>query len=93
MLNSAGKTPFAMTQGLVISGVGVLIKVYWFNPGSPGDTFVLTNAATGAILLQGRCEVAGQSQLFDQTNGLAAEQFNGLGCSQLSSGTLLVTID
>jgi hypothetical protein len=93
MLNSGGKAPASIAQGAVIDGKGTLIKVYWYNPSSPGDTFTLVNVKTGAALLTGRCETANQSQLFDQTNGLAAEPFDGLGCSQLSSGTLYVTID
>lgn len=92
MLNAKGNDPASIAQGNVISGIGTLIKVYWFNPAAVGDTFTLVDATKGVLILTGRCEAANQSQLFDQSNGLSATTFNGLGCSQLSSGTLYVTI-
>jgi len=93
MFNAAGKNPVSWTtNGQTIYGTGTLIKVYWFNPANSGDTFTITDLA-GNVKLTGRCENSNQSQIFDESNGLAAQQFlNGLVCYQISSGTLEVTI-
>lgn len=40
-------------------------KVEWFNPAATTDTFSINEATSNAIRLQGKCEVAGQSQVFD----------------------------
>ena len=41
-------------------------KVYWENPTTIAHTFVIGDGSTAAkVLLEGRCEVAGQSQVFD----------------------------
>jgi hypothetical protein len=93
MQNSGGKSPASIALGAQINGQGTLIKVYWENPQNVGDTFVLVDSVTGALLLPGRCEVANQSQIFDESTGLSPIPFKGIGCSALSSGTLYVTID
>ena len=42
-------------------------KVYWFNPGSVGDTVTFGDPISGKTLLALRCEVANQSQIIDWT--------------------------
>lgn len=82
-----GKLPFSLAAGGQKVGRTSIIIVYWFNPSSVGDTFTLTNNE-GNVILQGRCEVANQSQWFDFS--LMPISVDGVGCAQLSSGTLWV---
>jgi len=78
-------------------GVGVgsqltirIAKIYWENPGTIGDTFVIEDPISSLILWTGRCEVANQSQLFDWTaRPLIWQDF----CvPTLASGTLYISV-
>lgn len=57
--------------------------IYWFNPINIGDTFVITDI-NGNVHLQGRCEVANQSQIFNVDNWYQ----NGMVVPTLASGKL-----
>lgn len=82
-----GQLPFALTQGGEKVGEMCIVRVYWYNPITPGDTFVLTDIA-GDIIVQGRCEVANQSQWFDFS--AMPVEVTGVAMGALSSGTLFV---
>lgn len=58
--------------------------VYWFNPGTIGDSFSIVDSA-GNVLLQGRAEVANQSQIFAIPGGT---RWNDWKATTLVSGVL-----
>jgi hypothetical protein len=85
-----------MTQGYkasVASQIGTLFtlkieKVYWFNPQNVGDTVDIGDPVSGETILDLRCEVANQSQIFDWTaNPRILADFQ---VGQISSGTLYI---
>lgn len=58
-------TSFKNTAGsLPNNGPLYVSKVEWFSPVTAADTFVMTDG-TGSSFLQGACETALQSQIFD----------------------------
>jgi hypothetical protein len=61
-------------------------RVYWENPTTIAHTFQIVDAA-GTVLLEGRCEVANQSQAFDFVNARIWKDFQ---VTTLSSGTLWI---
>jgi hypothetical protein len=65
-------------------GGSTIAAVYWLNPANVGDTLTLQND-NGTTLLSLRCEVAGQSQVFQ-----IPFQVNGFKLSQISSGTVYI---
>lgn len=87
MQDAKGKLPISLAQGAVESGEAAVARVYWLNPATIGDTFMLTDG-TGHVILSGRCEVANQSQFFDFST--LPIEVNGIGVGQLSSGTLYI---
>ncbi len=63
-----------------------VVKVYWFNPTAIGNAFTITDG-TGKVLIEGRCEVANQSQVFDFPKPIRWKNFQ---VTVLGSGTLLI---
>jgi hypothetical protein len=61
-------------------------KVYWMTPVTLGDTVSITDPDTGNILLQLRCEVAGQSQIVDWS--AKPKRWRDFIVGQISSGNL-----
>lgn len=61
--------------------------VYWFNPLNVGDVFTITDAGAVNVLLQGRCEVANQSQVFAIPNGTKWFDFK---LTALSTGVIYI---
>lgn len=82
-----GKLPVSLASGATVVGEEAVARVYWFNPGTIGDTFNLTDIS-GKTILVGRCEAANQSQFFDFST--LPLDVNGVAVAQLSSGTLYV---
>lgn len=60
--------------------------VYWRNPVTPGDTAVIQQK-NGKTLLDMRCEVANQSQIYNLDN-----KYQGFIVPTLASGTLEIHI-
>jgi hypothetical protein len=63
-------------------------KVYWMTPVTIGDTVSITDPDTGNVLLNLRCEVAGQSQIIDWT--AKPKRWRDFIVGQISSGTLWI---
>ncbi len=77
------KAAVATSQG---SPFTLLLKsVYWEQPNAVGDGFLLIDPNGGREILRGRCEVAGQSQLFP-LNMMVSDW----ACDQLDSGNLKI---
>jgi len=94
MANNLNTNPITLTttqtsyKGAVSSSQGTLFtlrikSVYWRNPITIGDVFLLIDPASGREILRGRCETANQSQLFP-LNMLVSD----FACDQLDSGSL-----
>lgn len=79
VLDTPGATPIFRTRVWIQ-------EVYWKNPGNINDVFTLTDI-NGNLIVDGRCEVAGQSQVWKPV-----ADFNGLILSALVSGTVEITI-
>lgn len=60
--------------------------VYWYNPTTAGDLFVLKNQ-DGQEILAGRCETDGESQWLP-----VYTRFNGIRSDDVDSGTLYIYI-
>ena len=63
-----------------------LDEIYWYNPGTIGDTFNVTLGDGTQTIRFGRCEVANQSQLFQ----MYGRRVNQIQVPTLASGTLYV---
>jgi hypothetical protein len=63
-----------------------LLEVYWLNPTNIGDTFSMTTVDGQAIIANGRCEVANQSQLFQ----MYGKRISDFAVPTLASGTLYI---
>lgn len=61
-------------------------KIYWMTPVAIGDTAAITDPTTGNILLNLRCEAAGQSQIVDWS--AKPRRWSDFITSSVSSGTL-----
>jgi hypothetical protein len=77
---------FRTTGGLPNNGPIFITEIYWENPVTIGDTFVLTDN-TGTVIRIGRCEVANQSQVFSLAPMRVVSDFT---VSTLASGTLYI---
>ena len=65
----------------------VYIKfVYWYNPTTAGDLFVLKDGAGGEIV-EGRCETDGESQWLPVFTG-----YDSIRSDDVDSGTLYIYI-
>jgi hypothetical protein len=63
-------------------------KVYWENPTTLAHTFVIDDGSTGAkVLIEGRCEVANQSQAFDFAEPVVWKNFKA---TTIASGILWI---
>lgn len=76
-------------------GAGLLrpihvIKVYWFNPTTLADTFSIVDPVSSKVLLQGRAEVANQSQVFDFPEGTTWKDFKVIFAGGATPGTLYI---
>lgn len=63
-------------------------KIEWYMPVTVGDTYSINDPISNAVIAQGSCEVAAQSQVLDWTPQprLVAD----FSVPQISSGTLIV---
>jgi hypothetical protein len=82
-IDTASGTSFKAQGGLPNNQPITVTGVYWLNPVTIGDTFVIS----GGLVLNGRCEVAAQSQFFQLIPGVLANDFT---VSTLASGTLWI---
>ena len=74
-----------MRQGGLPSNQPILVSmVYWLNPITIGDTFVISGPG---LNLTGRCEVANQSQVFQLIPPVLTKDFT---VATLASGTLYI---
>jgi len=86
------KIDTAMTQsmktagGLPNNGPIYVTEVYWLNPASSGDTFVITDS-NSTTFLTGRCESANQSQVFPLVPPRSISDFT---VGTLASGTIYI---
>lgn len=65
-------------------------KIEWFNPAATTDTFSITENVSGKKLLEGKCEVAAQSQIFDfASKALILPQTSDWKAT-ITSGTLYI---
>jgi hypothetical protein len=76
LMNTAGSLPYSPFH---------LREIYWLNPLAIGDTFTVTDGQ-GNVIKTGRCEVAGQSQVFQ----MYARGVSDIQVTQLSSGVLYI---
>jgi len=82
----SGSLPVTLTTvGQQEVGQVAVARVYWYNPVTVGDIFILTNNE-GKLIVRGRCEVANQSQFFDFS--AIPLSTDGYGIAALSSGQL-----
>lgn len=65
-----------------------LKEIYWLNPATIGDLFTVTDG-NGNVIKAGRCEVAGQSQVFQMYD----KQVTDFQVTVLGSGTLYIEHD
>jgi hypothetical protein len=85
-IDTASATSFKNQGGLPTNQPFWVSEVYWFNPVTPGDTFVMTDTS-GAVIRTGRCEVANQSQVFQFVPPRLLADFT---VATLASGTLYI---
>lgn len=75
-------------------GYGLRVKaVYWYNPQTAGDTFVIETTVTGVTLLVGVCQAQYQSQWFPFPMGgliIPSTSVDDFKVPTLSSGTLYI---
>lgn len=81
-----GRVWFLDTVGTIYTSRVFIISIEWFNPSNLGDTYQTTEIS-GNLLAQARCETAGQTQILRPN-----QWFRGFVLTQLSSGSLQVTI-
>jgi hypothetical protein len=62
-----------------------LLEIYWLNPLTVGDTFVVTDGH-GNVIKTGRCEAAGQSQIFQ----MYGKKISDFQVTTLASGVLYI---
>lgn len=63
-------------------------NIYWYNPATAGDLFVITDGgAAGKILHQGRAEANNQSQFFEFQ---PPREWGKFSVTTLGSGTLFI---
>lgn len=64
-----------------------ITEIYWVNPITVGDSFIL-NDQSGTLIRTGRCEVGNQSQLFQF---IPAKRVSDFIVPTLVSGTLYIS--
>lgn len=77
----------------VASQIGTLFtlvveKIYWENPTNVGDQVLIGDPASGATLLNLRCETANQSQIIDWTAN--PKVWRDFEINTFNSGTLFI---
>lgn len=82
--DTASGTSFRGQGGLPNSQPIWVSMIYWLNPATIGDTFVITG---NGLTFAGRCEVANQSQVFNLIPAVLTGDFT---VSTLASGTLYI---
>lgn len=84
-IDTASASSFRTQGGLPSNQPIWVSSVYWLNPGTIGDVFVIS----GGLNLTGRCEVANQSQVFNFVPAIMTGDFT---VSTLASGTLYIYV-
>lgn len=91
MANDTGARPIkidtAMGSGAALGRPIQVVKVYWFNPTTLNHTFSIVDPTSSKVLLEGRAEVANQSQVFELPQPMKWRDFK---VSTLQSGILYI---
>lgn len=80
-----GSTLMATTPRRPATGPFRIVSIYWLNPATIGDTFVIEDA-DGNVIKTARCEVANQSQEFE----MFEKEVTDYQVTTLGSGTLYI---
>jgi hypothetical protein len=87
LTNRPLKVDTVMGAGAGLSRPLRVVKVYWENPTTAGNTFVIIDPTSSKVLLEGRAEANNQSQVFEFPVPITWRDFR---VSTLASGTLWI---